>query len=96
LEWRLLPGKAATPNPHKFRNGIAWLRTGIRKFSALRGYGKGEVFSTRGEGEGNSPLVEIHKNVRVEAEDPEQKVDMSEETALRKLLPDHSSQICVI
>jgi len=36
------------------------------------------VFSTRGEGEGNSPIVEMHKNIRVEAEDPEQKVDRHE------------------
>ena len=71
-------------------------KEGIRKFSRLREVREGEVFSTRGEGGGNSPIVEMYKNLRVEAEDPEQKVDMSEETALRKLYPGHRSQMCVI
>jgi hypothetical protein len=30
------------------------------------------------EGEGKSPIVEMHKNIAVEAEDPEQKVDKHE------------------
>ena len=32
------------------------------------------MFSMRGEGEGKSPIVETHKNVTVEEEDPEQEV----------------------
>jgi hypothetical protein len=31
-----------------------------------------------GEGEGNSPIVEMHKNITVEAEDSEQEVDKHE------------------
>jgi hypothetical protein len=32
----------------------------------------------RGEEEEKSPIVEIHKNITVEAEDPEQEVDKQE------------------
>jgi hypothetical protein len=37
------------------------------------------VFSTLGEGEGNSPIVGMHKKMTVEAEDPEQEVDKHEQ-----------------
>ena len=36
------------------------------------------MFSTRGERQGNSAIVEMHKNKMVEAEDPEQEVDKHE------------------
>ena len=36
------------------------------------------MFFTRGERQGNSPIVEMHKNITVEAEDPAQEVDKHE------------------
>jgi hypothetical protein len=45
--------------------------------------------------EGKSPIVEMHKNITVGAEDPEQEVNKHER---ENITPEatHSSQICVI
>jgi hypothetical protein len=60
----------------------------------VEGIGEGGGLISMWE-EGKSPIAEMHKNITVEAEDPEQEVNKHERETITPEAT-HRSQICVI